>query len=230
MCEAVGRKVLALHRSKIGNIGVKDLELGKWRYLTNKEVDVVFCETFEVDKLFNEKLKTAKPIVKTISSLSNLHTFTLYYFEKFRLPKVATRTYEADMHRYKKYIQPAFGDRQLQSITPEHCQNLIDTILAEGKGKTAEEIHSLLSIIFKGAIAHGLMDKNPLNLVVRMKHEGKHGGRHWRYFYDLYKQGKLEAEYERVIGLNSYDKLCRDGYIKPCAPLEQIQQDLSPCD
>ena len=62
------------------------------------------------------------------------------------------------------------------------------------------------------------------------KHEGKHGGRHWRYFYDLYKQGKLEAEYERVIGLNSYDKLCRDGYIKPCAPLEQIQQDFSPCD
>lgn len=38
MCEAVGRKVLALHRSKIGNIGVKDLELGKWRYLTTKEV------------------------------------------------------------------------------------------------------------------------------------------------------------------------------------------------
>jgi len=39
MCEAVGRKVLALHRSKIGNIGVKDIELGKWRYLNTKEVE-----------------------------------------------------------------------------------------------------------------------------------------------------------------------------------------------
>ena len=39
MCEAVGRKVLALHRSKIGNIGVKDIELGKWRYLSAKEVE-----------------------------------------------------------------------------------------------------------------------------------------------------------------------------------------------
>lgn len=38
MCEAIGRKVLALHRSKIGNIGVKDLELGKWRYLSKMEV------------------------------------------------------------------------------------------------------------------------------------------------------------------------------------------------
>ena len=39
MCEAVGRRVLALHRSKIGNIGVKDLELGKWRYLKKEEIE-----------------------------------------------------------------------------------------------------------------------------------------------------------------------------------------------
>lgn len=38
MCEAVGRKVLALHRSKVGKIGVKDLELGKWRFLQKREV------------------------------------------------------------------------------------------------------------------------------------------------------------------------------------------------
>ena len=38
MCETIGRKVLALHRSKIGNIGVKDIELGKWRYLNQKEI------------------------------------------------------------------------------------------------------------------------------------------------------------------------------------------------
>ena len=41
MCEAVGRKVLALHRSKIGKISVKDLELGKWRYLQKKEVEEI---------------------------------------------------------------------------------------------------------------------------------------------------------------------------------------------
>lgn len=39
MCEAIGKKVLALHRSKIANLSVKDLRLGKWRYLTQKEVD-----------------------------------------------------------------------------------------------------------------------------------------------------------------------------------------------
>lgn len=41
MCEAIGKKVIALHRSKIGNIEVKDLKLGTWRYLTKKEVDML---------------------------------------------------------------------------------------------------------------------------------------------------------------------------------------------
>ncbi len=39
MCETLGRKVLALHRSKIGDISVKDLDLGKWRYLKKYEID-----------------------------------------------------------------------------------------------------------------------------------------------------------------------------------------------
>ena len=39
MCESINKKVLALHRSKIGNIGVKDLKIGTWRYLTQREVD-----------------------------------------------------------------------------------------------------------------------------------------------------------------------------------------------
>ena len=41
MCEAIGYKVLALHRSKIGNVGVKDLKVGTWRYLNTKEVDSI---------------------------------------------------------------------------------------------------------------------------------------------------------------------------------------------
>ncbi|MBR3697624.1 MAG: rRNA pseudouridine synthase [Clostridia bacterium] len=38
MCETIGKKVIALHRNKIGNIEVKDLKLGNWRYLKPFEV------------------------------------------------------------------------------------------------------------------------------------------------------------------------------------------------
>ena len=137
--------------------------------VTNKNLETA-------KQLFIEKLKTAKPVNRSATHIStDLHTFTTYYFEKFRLPKVSKLTYNADWNRYKKYIQPIFGEKQFNKITPEHCQKLIDSINAEGKGKTAEEIYSLLSIIFKGAIVHGIIDKNPLTLVVKIKHESQHG-------------------------------------------------------
>ncbi len=39
MCEAIGKKVIALHRSKIGEISVKDLKIGTWRYLKKSEIE-----------------------------------------------------------------------------------------------------------------------------------------------------------------------------------------------
>ena len=47
MCETVGHQVIALHRSKIAGIGVKDIPLGKWRYLTSEEVDKILNEDVE---------------------------------------------------------------------------------------------------------------------------------------------------------------------------------------
>ena len=38
MCESINKKVLALHRAKIGNIDVKNLKIGEWRYLSLKEL------------------------------------------------------------------------------------------------------------------------------------------------------------------------------------------------
>ena len=39
MCEAIGKNVIALHRAKIGNLDVKDLKLGEWRYVSKEELD-----------------------------------------------------------------------------------------------------------------------------------------------------------------------------------------------
>lgn len=38
MCEAIGKKVLALHRRKIANLDVKNLKIGEWRFLNHAEV------------------------------------------------------------------------------------------------------------------------------------------------------------------------------------------------
>ncbi len=38
MFETIGKKVIALHRTKIGEIDVKDLKIGEWRYLRPDEI------------------------------------------------------------------------------------------------------------------------------------------------------------------------------------------------
>lgn len=42
MCEKIGYPVMALHRSKIGKLDVKDLKIGQWRYLKKEEIEQFF--------------------------------------------------------------------------------------------------------------------------------------------------------------------------------------------
>ena len=41
MCEAIGKNVIALHRSKIEFLSVKNLKIGQWRFLTDNEVKML---------------------------------------------------------------------------------------------------------------------------------------------------------------------------------------------
>ena len=39
MCETLKYPVLALHRKKIGDLDLKDLKIGEWRYLKKEEIN-----------------------------------------------------------------------------------------------------------------------------------------------------------------------------------------------
>ena len=132
----------------------------------------------ECKSKFLAKLKEAdkqKQIAKTENEKSKFGNFALYYFETFKKRRVTEETYKTDFRRLNVYLMPCFKDKELKSITPGDCQTLIDSYANQGKGKTAEEIHSILNQIFKGAIKHNLIAQNPIDLVVKEKHEREHG-------------------------------------------------------
>ena len=129
----------------------------------------------EAKRLFIQQLKTAKVSTKITGVPKTFHSFSMYYFENFRIKKVTEKTYKTDYNRYKKYLQPYFEEIPLVKITPKDCQDLMDDLEEEGKGKTAEELYSLLSVIFKMAILHRLIEYNPLDIVIHTKHENQHG-------------------------------------------------------
>ena len=110
-----------------------------------------------------------------IQNFSTLEQFALYFFETHRKGKVTAQTYKCDAGRLKNYIFPTLGKLPISQITPDKCQALLVSIKNEGKGKTADEIYSLLSIIFKGAIAYGIIQKSPLAIVQHTKHVNESG-------------------------------------------------------
>lgn len=109
------------------------------------------------------------------SAPSTFNEFAEFYFENFRKRKVCENTLKTDIGRYKKHILPAFGSLPLRKITPGFCQKFIDNLISAGKSKTAEEVTSLLNCIFKNAIAHYLIERNPLSMIYLPRHERKHG-------------------------------------------------------
>lgn len=124
---------------------------------------------------FIRKLKTAKPSAHAGSVPKTFNAFTMFYFENYRKELVSPKTLYNDTNRYNKYIFPLFNERPISNITPIDCKRLLDPIKKQGLGKTADEIYSLLNVIFKSAISHAIISKNPLDTILHIKHEKQTG-------------------------------------------------------
>lgn len=106
---------------------------------------------------------------------STFDGFSEYYFENFYKRKVTAETLRIGLNQYKNHLKPHFGNIALTRITPKLCQDLLDRLTDEGKGKTADDVHSLLNMIFKAAVKHNVIHNNPVDMVFHTKHERKHG-------------------------------------------------------
>ncbi len=150
-------------------------------YMSNGKKCYVYGKTFEhVEKKLKSLLKQGLIDLNNERGLktntpTTFNAFATYYFEMFRKKKVAENTFKGDISRYKGHLLPYFKEKPLKKITPGECQELLDKLNAAGKHKTAEELHSLLQSIFKAAIAHSVLDKNPLDIVIKEVHEREHG-------------------------------------------------------
>lgn len=101
--------------------------------------------------------------------------FSEYYFENFYKRKVKAETLRVGLNQYKNHLKSHFGNIPIKRITPKICQDLLDRLDEQGKGKTADDVHSLLNMIFKAAVKHSIIHSNPMDMVFHTKHEQQHG-------------------------------------------------------
>lgn len=103
------------------------------------------------------------------------HPFALYYFNNFRVKKVVPETFEKDLSRYNNHLAPYFKETLIKSITPTHCQNLLERLTEQEKWKTASELYSLMNGIFDCAIDHHIIQFSPMDTVQAIEYEKESG-------------------------------------------------------
>ena len=101
--------------------------------------------------------------------------FPSRYFNNFRVKKVVPETFEKDLSRYNNHLAPYFKETLIKSITPTHCQNLLERLTEQEKWKTASELYSLMNGIFDCAIDHHIIQFSPMDTVQAIEYEKESG-------------------------------------------------------
>lgn len=155
--------------------------------LVASKANVLTCE---MKCVFPEENKPFWQWGQTVEVVTNPEHYNLSRYSLFG------RQNKKVIHRTVGYIQISMGNHKVTMFPKKTAKSNIHIYHYNIRGR-----QPFLEKMINGGKQ---LEQNPR----------KHGGRHWRYFYQMYKDGLLDAEYDKVIGVASYDQLKQDGYIR----------------
>ena len=168
-------------------------------YATN--ANVLNCEMRSV---YPEEEKPFWQWDKTVKAVTEPEKYDLSLYSLFE------RQNKKVIHRTAGYLQISMGNHKVTMFPQNSADSHIHVYHYNIRGKQQ------------------FMEKMINGGKQLEQHKGRHGGRHWRYFYQLHKEGKLEAEYERVIGSAYFEALRKDGFIIPDVTIPNFFKRLKP--
>lgn len=173
-------KNLLIIQQKVCHLRVRKTGSGNTTYEIRMRSDgynVTACgKTVAVAKMrFLKKLRAAKPREPWRNVPTTFTAFATYFFDNFHQRKVSEYTFRNNVAMFKNHLEPHLKDLSLARITPSDCQRTLDVLYEKGQTRAAQAVKNLLNQIFENAIAHGLMQRNPLALVIVQRHEYQHG-------------------------------------------------------
>lgn len=157
----------------------------------------------ELHSVLPEEGKPWQEWTKLVRYVDDFEAYGLSRFSMFE------RQNKKVLHRSRGYLQISMGNHKV-SMLP-HIEHRADITIFHFNVRGREQ--------FMQKMINGGKQLE--------QHKGRHGGRHWRYFYKLYKEGKLAEEYDRVVGTHVRDRLLSEGYIYEDTRLRDFLEKLN---
>ena len=190
-----------------------------WNYeircqVNHRKINVSSNNLEEAKQKFIRKLEEVESgkVQKINAVPSTFDKFANYFFDKFYKRKVGGSTFRVAMSNYKNHVLPHFGDMPLKLITADKCQELLDRLIEEDKMRTEENVFTMLNMIFKAAVKHGVMTHNPIDMVFHTKHEREHGKALTKDEERLLLSSTKGTPYQRMFAIGLYTGLRPNEY------------------
>ncbi len=117
-----------------------------------------------------ERAKLRAAEVQALAELEHNPSFSAFasdYIKRYAKPN--KKTWKADAHNIKRYIEPRIGNVSIQAIVKRDIVKILDTFRDEGANIQANRIRSLLHKMFEWAITKGYRETNPVAHTERTK-------------------------------------------------------------
>ena len=101
--------------------------------------------------------------------------FTQTWLDVVKRPHIEAKTLEGYERLLKLYVFPHLGDVPVKNIRPLDVQKILSAQLESRAGRTASMTFTIVKAIFEFAVAEDIIQKSPMQLIKKPRHETKHG-------------------------------------------------------
>lgn len=121
---------------------------------------------------FNEQgaTKTTETAQGTIVSHISVAEYALHYLETFKKPNISEKHFSNLCGIVRRHIARFFGQTLMRDLTATDCQQLLNELSEQGKGRTVEEVKNLLSWICAAAVADRILPADVMAYVQTLPH------------------------------------------------------------
>lgn len=140
----------------------------------------------------------------TITTQISVADYALHYLETFKKPNISEKHFSNLCGIVRRHIARFFGETLMRDLTATDCQQLLNELSEQGKGRTVEEIKNLLSWICAAAVADRILPADVMSRVQTLPHRRTAGKSIPREYVRAFLQREPQDRAELCLRLLVY--------------------------